>query len=153
AHCVGRATGWPRLLGGPTHTAMVEAANWPRRLGCPMRRHWPRLLGWPMTWCCATARCCAIERSCAFERSWHPRRAWPGQTSGMLGGDVAQHRRQVFGLVGSVLEELVQVVPAHRGNQLRHFGDAVVERRRGLGEQIVAFVFEPMNLLQRLVER
>ena len=58
-----------------------------------------------------------------------------------------------FAFVGRVLEELVQVVPAHRFDQLRHLGDAVVQRGDGLGQQIVGLVFEPMDLLGGALQR
>src|SRR4051794_34487776 len=47
-------------------------------------------------------------------------------TSGILEGDVAEDGGDVLGLVGGVLEELVEVVPAHRGDELGDLSDAVV---------------------------
>src|SRR5438105_10251631 len=73
-------------------------------------------------------------------------------TSGILQGDIAEDSGDRLGLVGGVLEQLVQIVPAHRLDQLGHLGDAVVQRRQGLREQVVRFVLESMDLLGRALQ-
>src|SRR5438105_587278 len=75
------------------------------------------------------------------------KRSTLGVSSGILQRDVAEDRGHGLGLVGGVLEQLVQVLPAHRVDQLGDFGNAVVERRQCLREQVVGLVFEPMDLL------
>src|SRR5439155_24638130 len=73
-------------------------------------------------------------------------------SSGILKCDIAEDRGHGLGFVGGVLEQLVQVLPAHRVDQLGDFGNAVVERRQCLREQVVGFVFEPMDLLGRALQ-
>src|SRR5689334_20633345 len=75
-----------------------------------------------------------------------------GGTSSILERDVAQDGGHPFGLVGRVLEELVQVVPAHRFDQLRHLDDAVVQRGDRLRQQIVGLVLESMDFLGGTLE-
>src|SRR2546430_11169559 len=72
--------------------------------------------------------------------------------SGILQRDVAEDGGHGLGLVGSVLEQLVQVIPAHRFDQLGNLGDAVVQRRQGFGQQVVGFVLESMDLLGRALQ-
>src|SRR5216683_3032669 len=69
-------------------------------------------------------------------------------SSGILEGDVAQNGRHSLRLVGCVLEQLVQVVPAHGFDELRDLGDSVVQRGNRLREQIVGFVLQPVDLLR-----
>src|SRR5215208_2288281 len=76
-----------------------------------------------------------------------------GVSSSMLERDVAENRGDFFGLVGGVLEELINVVPAHRLDQLGDLVDTVVQRRDCLGEEIVGLVLEPMDLLGGALQR
>src|SRR5438034_8589762 len=73
-------------------------------------------------------------------------------SSGILQGDVAEDSGHGLGLIGRVLEELVQITPAHRLDQHRDFSDTVVESGNRPREQVIAFVLEPMNLLRRALE-
>src|SRR5438477_4641891 len=72
--------------------------------------------------------------------------------SGILQGDIAQDGGHGLGLIGRILEQLVQVVPAHRLDQLGYFSDAVEQGRQGFGEQVVRFVFQSMDLLRRALQ-
>ena len=70
----------------------------------------------------------------------------------MLERDVAQHRGDVFPLVRRVFEQLIQIVPAHRRDQLRYLSDPVVQGGDRFGQEIVGFILKPMNLMQVRVE-
>src|SRR5579872_555221 len=73
--------------------------------------------------------------------------------SGVLEGDVVEHRGDGFGLVGGVLEQLVEVVPAHRVDQLGNLSHPVVQVGDGIRQQVITLVFEAVNLLRGPLER
>src|SRR5579859_426278 len=70
-------------------------------------------------------------------------------SSGILQRDIAEDSCHMFAFVSGVLEQLVQIVPAHRFDQLGDLGDPVVQRRNGFGQEVVSFVLEPMDLVRR----
>src|SRR3981081_4493484 len=53
--------------------------------------------------------------------------------SGILQGDIAQDGGHGLGFIGRILEQLVQIVPAHRLDQLGDFGEPAQQAGQGLG--------------------
>src|SRR5262249_58939969 len=74
-----------------------------------------------------------------------------GGRAGMFERDVAQYNSDPLGLVGGVFQELVNVVPTHRLDQLRHLGYPVVQVGDRVREQVVALVLQAMDLLRGMV--
>src|SRR3990172_9667921 len=75
---------------------------------------------------------------------------WPAL--GILERDVLEYDGHFFRLVGGILEQLVDVVPAHRLDKLRDLRHAFVKTRYRLGQEIVALVLEAMNFVGRTLQ-